>query len=399
MTSTNIPSPSVDTLLSPLLPALPTAAVSTQPSPALLPLLSPILRQRVQVFSSDSKEPWLRLLSYDTTNVSKLKDIVRGSALEPHPVSGEVEIDWESDSQIRFRRVDKETFQARVAIPELQLGFQLVHCADEASGESDGWRIGEVIAVDNLCPFSGFDGQESVSAAEQHYNELVNQKKTTPAVNGTAPNGTSYLGDPEDDDDDDDDYWARYDATPARTPATRTPAAKRSPAPQSLQASTSNLDLTSSAEDDYFAQYDSVQPAMDNHDPDEARNLEALDPPVGLKPIDSPPRTEVSETTGTWTLADTWERSPPRDDHVNGVDLAHPRPASSASSSRGSDTVAKLEQTAERQGQSEFGVKQHISRSIRSLFLLSRAAGIDREEFEDMVRSELDVLGMMEGEE
>jgi hypothetical protein len=59
-------------------------------------------------------------------------------------------------------------------------------------------------------------------------------------------------------------------------------------------------------------------------------------------------------------------------------------------------TVAKLEESAEKRDQSEFGVKQHISRSIRSLFLLSRASGIDREEFERMVRTELDVLGMHE---
>jgi hypothetical protein len=59
-------------------------------------------------------------------------------------------------------------------------------------------------------------------------------------------------------------------------------------------------------------------------------------------------------------------------------------------------TVAKLEESAGKQEQSEFGVKQHISRSIRSLFLLSRAAGIDRQEFERMVRTELDVLGMVE---
>ncbi len=75
----------------------------------------------------------------------------------------------------------------------------------------------------------------------------------------------------------------------------------------------------------------------------------------------------------------------------------HPRPASASShSSNVSLTVAKLEESAEKQEQSEFGVKQHVSRSIKSLFLLSRASGIDREEFERMVKTELDLLGMME---
>jgi hypothetical protein len=42
---------------------------------------------------------------------------------------------------------------------------------------------------------------------------------------------------------------------------------------------------------------------------------------------------------------------------------------------------------------------QHVSRSIRSLFLLSRASGIDRHEFENLVRAELDILGMVEDQE
>lgn len=389
----SVPAPAAAALLSPLLPTLPTAAVSTQPAPPILPLLAPVLRQRVQVFSSGSKEPWLRLLCYDPANVAKLTDIVQGGSLEPHPISGEVEVDWDYDSQTRFRRLDKETLQALIVVPSLQLGFQLVYCVGDQEG--DGWKVGEVLPADGASPFETFEGQDSVAAADQHYKD-ANAQKAAPAVNGAPKtNGTTYLGDPVEEDDDDDDYWAQYDATPAQTPSVQTPAAKRSPAPQSLQAS--NPAGGSSAEDAYFAQYDDVQPAMDNHDPDEEHNLEGMDPPLGLnraadsKPntLESPGQTEVSETTGAWTLADAHAAE----------GLVHPRPASSASSSKGSEAVAKLEESAERQGQSEFGVKQHVSRSIRSLFLLSRSAGIDRAEFESMVRSELDLLGMIEGED
>ncbi|KAL2107546.1 hypothetical protein VUR80DRAFT_5051 [Thermomyces stellatus] len=400
MTAPKIPAPASATLLGPLLPALPTATLSTQPAPGILPLLSPILRQRVRIFSSDSKEPWLRLLCYDPANVSKLTDIVRGPSLEPHPISGEVEVDWEYASQAKYRRLDRETLQALIAIPELQLGFQLVYCVGDSDGGGDGWRVAEVLPIDSSDPFATFGGQECIAAAEKHYNELKTQK-SAPAVNGAPKtNGNTPLDVPEDDEDDDDDYWARYDATPGRTPSAQTPA-KRSPAPQSLQGSTSNLARSTSAEDSYFAQYDDVQPAMDNHDPDEEQNLEAVAPPLGLdrlatnlNPADSSRQAEISESTGTWTFAD-----PPRDAQANDVDLVHPRPASSASSSKGSETIAKLEESAERQGQSEFGVKQHVSRSIRSLFLLSRSAGIDRAEFESMVRSELDLLGMIEGDD
>lgn len=387
MTASNSLAPAIPTLLGPLLPALPTATLSTQPAPAILPLLAPILRQRVRVFSSDSKEPWLRLLCYDSGNVTKLTEIVQGGSFEPHPISGEVEVDWEYDSYERYRRLDRETLQAFVAIPDLQLGFQLVYCIGDSDGGGDGWRVAEVLPIDSSSPFEAFDGQVSLAEAEKHYSDTSAQK-TSPAVN-SAPktNGTAYLDTPEEDDDD-DDYWARYDATPAR-----------SPAPQSMQAST-NPARNASAEDAYFAQYDGVQPAMDNHDPDEARNLEGIAPPLGLNRVvpepsaESPQQAEVSETTGTWTLAE-----PPRDGPATDVDLVHPRPASSASSSRASEAVAKLEESAERQGQGEFGVKQHVSRSIRSLFLLSRTAGIDRAEFESMVRSELDLLGMIDGDD
>lgn len=401
MPASNIPAPASATLLGPLLPALPTATLSTQPAPAILPILAPILRQRVRVFSSDSKEPWLRLLCYDPANVSKLTEIVQGPSLEPHPISGEVEVDWDYDSQVKFRRLDTETLQALVAIPELHLGFQLVYCVGDNDGGGDGWRVAEVLPIDSSSPFETFGGQESIAAADKHHSDLKTQKTASAVSSTLKPNGTSHLELPadEEDGDDDDDYWARYDATPSRTPAGQTPAANRSPAPTSLQASASNLARGTSAEDAYFSQYDGVQPAMDNHDPDEARELEALAPPLGLgqvdsRPADSPQQAEVSETTGAWTLAE-----PPRDGQAIDIDLMHPRPASSASSSKGSEAVAKLEESAERQGQSEFGVKQHVSRSIRSLFLLSRSAGIDRAEFESMVRSELDLLGIIEREE
>ncbi|PKS11996.1 hypothetical protein jhhlp_001292 [Lomentospora prolificans] len=388
-------------LLAPLLLALPGAAISTKPAPAILPLLSPILRQRVQIFSATSSEPWLKLLCYDTSKGAKLQEIIQGGSLEPHPVSGEVEVDWELDSESRFRRLDEETLQAFVAVPSLGLAFQLVHCVNDKEGGGDGWRIGEVTSIDGFSPFASFDGHESISAAEQSYKDSKTAKGATLSVNGSATaNGGAQSGDPSEDDD--DDYWDRYDATPARTPAARTPATKRSPAPQSLQSS-GGFGNTSAAEDAYFAQYDDVQPAMDNHDPDEEHNIEALAPSLGLNRVashptqESPDQTELSESTGAWTLAEPERSSPGHNgDHVG---LAHPRPSSSASSSKGSDTVAKLEETAERQVQSEFGVKQHVSRSIRSLFLLSRASGIDREEFENMVRTELDLLGMIEGED
>ncbi|KAK3394676.1 hypothetical protein B0H63DRAFT_54561 [Podospora didyma] len=390
--------PDIRGIISPILSSLPGAAISTQPATTVLPLLSPILRQRIQLLSSASTDPWIRLLTYDTAKVSKLQGIAQGGRLEPHPVSGEIEVDWDYDAQIRYRRLDQETLQTLVVLSEFDLFVRLVYCIGDKEGGGDGWRVGEVGVANDPSPLASFGGFPTLSEAEKSYQTSGSAAAAQPG--GHSENTTSL---DEEDDDDDDDYWGRYDATPARTPAV-----KRSPAPQSMAQSyaQANPHRAASAEDAYFAQYDSVQPAMDNHDPDEEvdEDIQAARPPLILSQPsnsrDSVEQAELDETSGAWTLAEP-PRSPSarssrsRTDEERAASLLHPRPASSASSN-GSLMVAKLEERAEKREQGEFGVKQHISRSIRSLFMLSRASGIDREEFERMVRTELDVLGMVE---
>ncbi|XDG10077.1 hypothetical protein ABKA04_009692 [Annulohypoxylon sp. FPYF3050] len=384
-TSTTIKQPDVQQVLGHLLPSLPAAALSTEPTENVLPLLSPILRQRVQLLSSaSSSDPWIRLLCYDPSKVPRLTEIAQSDRLEPHPASGEVEIDWEYDAEVRYRRVDEETLQALVVFKELELTFRLIYCVGDPLG--DGWKVGEVSVTEKPSPFSSFGGVSNIVEAERQFKE--SKAKTTQSSGFTSSGGAVLTHD--EDEEDDDDYWARYDATPARTPAI-----KRSPAPQSGGHGT--------AEDDYYAQYDDVQPAMDNHDPDEEANLLNIAPPLGLGarseiPIinGSDEEAEVNETHGSWTLAGK-PRSPSTHSNRSGDDPnlvhPHPRPASSAGSNA---SVEKLEAAAAKQEQSDFGVKQHVSRSIKSLYQLSRASGIDREEFERLVKVELDMLGLME---
>jgi hypothetical protein len=369
--------PDQATLLAPILPALPAAAVSKEPALQVLPLLSPILRQRVQLLSGSSTEPWLRLLCYDTSKATKLAEIARGHSLEPHPVSGEVEVDWGYDSETRYRRLDSETLQALVALPDLGLAFQLIYCVNDQEGGGDGWRIGEVTVAEKPSPFSQFGGASSIAEAERQYKEKSGRDKD----NTLKVHGTTAKPAQEDEDDDDLDYWARYDATPARTPANN-----RSPAPNTGSAVSQQPSgpKSTTAEDDYFAQYDDVQPAMDNHDPDEEAQAAQLMPPLGFQQSPGATVAEVNENGSIQKGVSNAE-----------IALQHPRPDSSASSS-GSHTVAKLEETAGKQEQNEFGVKQHVSRSIRSLYMLSKASGIDRDEFERLVKTELDLLGMMD---
>ncbi|KUI62513.1 hypothetical protein VP1G_09628 [Cytospora mali] len=397
--ASTIQNPDIRNILTPLLPALPAAALSTQPAPAILPLLSPILRQRVQLLSSASAEPWLRLLSYDKGKESRLAEVARSDRLEPHPVSGEVEVDWDYDVQTQYKRLDEETFQALLVLEDFDLFFRLVYCINDEAGGGDGWRVGEISVPDKSTPFASFAGCPSIDEAEKSFREEKAGSK--PPTTHTADLSTQVTKQEEvqqEDDDDDDDYWARYDATPGR-----------SPAPDSMQQQSRAATHQEEGDDAYYAQYDSVQPAMDNHDPDEAQAAQDVmgtnaPPPLGLNyPGDSHNTAangtggdseSVNETNGAWTLAPS-PSARSHEDEERTAAIAHPRPSSSASSN-GSDTVLKLEAQAGKQEQSQFGIKQHVSRSIRSLFLLSRAAGIDREEFDTMVRAELDVLGMIE---
>lgn len=338
-------------------------------------------------------------MTYDKTQETRLSEVARSDRLEPHPVSGEVELDLDYDVQMQYKRIDEETLQALVVLEEFELFFRLVYCVNDEAGGGDGWRVGEVSVPDKDITLSSFAGYPNVAEAEKAFGE---KKSNTVSATLQAPSfGQQVPTQPEEEDDDDDDYWARYDATPARTPQI-----KQSPAPGTGQQNQTAQRDTTDADEAYYAQYDSVQPAMDNHDPDEAEVAEQLGhvqppPPLGLQyspdtqmKVQGDEADDMNETNGSWTLAPS-PSARSRDEEERTSALAHPRPESSASSN-GSNTVLKLEEQAGRQEQSEFGVKQHVSRSIRSLFLLSRTAGIDREEFERMVKNELDVLGMVE---
>ncbi|KAG6044947.1 hypothetical protein E4U17_000334 [Claviceps sp. LM77 group G4] len=386
-------------LLAPILPALPAAAASPQPAPQILPLLSPILRQRVQLLSgpgsSSGPEPWLRLLCYDAAKAVRLANLVSGPALEPHPVSGEVEIDWDCDAETRYRRLDQETLQALVVLSEVGLAFQLVYCLHDEEGidGANGWRIGEVTTVETSSPFTQFGGTATIAEAERLYEECgsgrkdasssrgvndggvlqrvvqeggkasdSNSNKNNDTKDGNNGGGTGHVSR---DENEDDDYWDLYDKTPAQTPTGK----HRSPAPVQAQEGTPSA---AAAEDAYFAQYADVQPAMDNHDPDEEAQAQQL--------------LNVN-VAGSVAARATTERERPT--------LQQPHP-DSPTASPAANTIAHLEQCAGNQTRNEFSVKQHISRTIRSLAMLATASGIDTEEFSSLVKTELELLSMAE---
>ncbi|KAM0144387.1 hypothetical protein ACHAO1_000145 [Botrytis cinerea] len=384
--STTISTPRAEQLLAPLLASLPAASVSPQPPTALLPLLSPILRQRVQILSSTSDEPWLPLLCYDDSNVSKLQQVIRNDRLEAHPVSGEVEVDWETEVEIQYRRLDEETLQALVVLRDLSLSVQIVWCVGDELGGGDGWRIGEVGAYESETQEEW--GKKDIASAESFFTS--GSSKTSTQKNGSLSNVSKAAKDSEAENDDDDDYWAQYDNTPARTPAP-----KHSPAPQSMQ----NISKSADDEDSYYAQYADVQPAMDSHDPDEAAQNGTVETSLGQDDQITSTLQQNLQHHASPHEVKPWSES--SSGIINGgeyVEVVQPRPGSRTSSSA-SETVAKLEKRAHAREQSEVGIKQHISTSVKSLYRLAKVAGIERSEFDRLIRTELDCLSLMDEDE
>ncbi|KAF2109431.1 hypothetical protein BDV96DRAFT_502530 [Lophiotrema nucula] len=381
----SIPAPDARDLLPPLLACLSTASASKTPPPALLPLVSPILRQRLQLLASDE---WLTLLAWDPQVAAGLPKVVDKLNVEPHPVSGEIEV--EEPDHVLYRRSDPETIHSRLVLGEYGLIPVFLWC----TGGDDGsrWKLSELRGIEDED-----DGTEWFPSMSEANEAGFRRKRAKTNSDAQVPT-TTVTSEPEpakQEDNDDDAYWAAYDRTPGGTPQ------KRSPAPMT----NSRVQLPSQSELEYFARYAmEVQPAMDAHDPDEeglAPNESTLN--GNSLNIQRKPQTEPLETTNLGPNG--YDSSlPPAFEHTNGAEhiesieeeryaaLNHPRPSSSAST----NSVEKLEREAEQSSSAELAIKQHISTDMKSLFRLARTAGIDREEFERIVRRELEVLPLLE---
>jgi hypothetical protein len=389
-----IPPPDARELLPPLLACLMTANASKQPPEALLPLLSPILRQRMQLLASDN---WLPLLCWDSQVASQLPQVVEKIEVEPHPASGEIEVD--DPDQILYRRSDPETLHSRLLLGEHGIIPTYLWCTGGDQGNR--WALAELRGVENAD--DGTEWFASMSEANQ-----AGYRRKAVKTNGVAKPTTAAPVQPEpaqdEEEEDDGSYWAAYDATPGATPAQ-----KRSPAPPTNMNGRVQVGPTQS-ELEYFARYASeVQPALDPHDPDEevagagesTLNGNALE--LSESNQHSTRQEASPRTTNESDVSNGNRRDSPCDDkpeHIESIDedrytaLNHPRPSSSASSS----SIERLEQKAESNSQAELAIKQHISTDMKSLFRLARASGIEREEFERIIKRELEVLPMLEQE-
>jgi hypothetical protein len=142
-----------------------------------------------------------------------------------------------------------------------------------------------------------------------------------------------------------------------------------------------------------------VQPALDPEDPDEPA-LQPHESTLNGHALVPQQRDVEHEPTETSNLGPQGYDSsfPAQAALPNGVrqeeEIKSPKP----SSSRSASPVERLEHRARSVSSAEFGIKQHISTDIKSLYRLAKSAGIDREEFERIIRTELDVLSFMDQE-
>ncbi|KAF8467761.1 hypothetical protein BDZ91DRAFT_723031 [Kalaharituber pfeilii] len=418
--ASTIPHPFVEELLPPLLAHIPIAFSSPQALPSLLPLLAPILRQRVQLLSGgpsdgytslSASDSWLRLLTW-TGDGAELCNSLANQDFSPHP-SGEFEI---GDYNFKgVRRSDVETLKAAVELLERNFEVEYVWVEEkEDKDEGAGWKIMDV----HLMKDSREEDKwyPTVSAAEEAFLKSVEWKKPAEILPvketqlvPSAPANQDPYNQSENGDDEDDSYWDMYDRSPARTPAVQ----HQNPDP---------------SEDEYFARYSNVSPALDRSDASSSPSAygfttvpttttQQAPPPPQLQPTTilspmppftvpmSPPHSSPSKpasptsstpppftTTSTSTIN---EKLPVKAEPE--VQTHSPRATSPSQSARAA--VDALEQSATIALQAEVGIKQHISTSLKSLYRLARVSGISREEFQRVVEIELRVLEMVEEEE
>ena len=373
----SIPPPNPRELLPPFLACLPTAFASPRPPPALLPLLTPILQQRVQLLSSTTtSDSWLPLLCWDPASAERLSSIVDSDTFELHPVSGEVE--FKDIEDISYRRLDEETLQTRIKATDLDLAIIYLWCEGNSEGGINGWRVSELHPSDMNVDAVNHPWWRSIELA----NEKGNDTSITNLAGEVPPTSNSTQ---EEEDGDEDEYWSQYD-NPAQSVSTQ-------PIENHDTEGENPLAVASDAE--YYAQYSQVQPAMDHEDPEEDQRVTGTSTLNGNAISDAGFRDVPNGVIGH-NISQPIEIGRQQLDESS-IIISHPRPSSS--SSKESVAIERLEDSAAAQSLGEIAVQQYISTSINSLFRLARGVGIEGAEFSRIIRTELQSLSIMDDDD
>lgn len=291
------------------------------------------------------------------------------------------EIDYGDLEEVRYRRLDEETLQAKVVILDFRIVIIYLWCEGDQQCPTNGWRILELRPLDGEFNDSDKSWSSSISEADSKANEKMMDDALRQGEDQSLAQDTSKVNSvgEEAQDDGDDDYWARYDKTPGRTPAA-----------EPARPTTSNRHTRSTSEAEYFARYAEVQPDMDNDDPSEDRRefgQSSLNGNMIPASIQQATRNHESHAEEYIAL--------PNGSGVQDANGGINQPVASLPRSR-SSTVSKLEESAETQSIAESAIMHHVSTSIKSLYRLCRSSGIAASEFDRMIHTELETLSMMQ---
>lgn len=307
---------------------------------------------RLLLDPSSAESPWVSLLSWNNASGSSLVSHVAALDFALHPSSGEIELG--SLSVIGFQHTDEETWKASVALHDWKIVVIYSWIVNDPDGEDDGWKV---LDVHTECTDDNVTWYPSVRSAQEAFNEQQQNRRTMTSLAMSTNPTMKNTGEA----DNDDDYWNMYDRSSNATPAVR---------------EVSNPP----SEDTYFDQYSEVEPVIGAGDRAASHTrLEGHD----------------ANANNSESLVSTSSSTPP----TILSSCAHiPRPLSSGSECFTS--IAKMAQNAACHDiETEVAVKQHISTSMKSLYRLSKAAGIDRSEFESIIHIELSVLSMLDADE
>jgi hypothetical protein len=335
----SVQSPDPYRLLPPLLACLPTSFASPRPPPALLPLVSPVLRQRLQFLSTPStttSDTWLRLLCWSKEKAAALQEIVADGAYEPHPSSGEIEVGAIKPNY--YQRTDQDTLHARIELLEWRLTALYQWCDEGEAGR--GWKLAELLpSDDNSQKFPGWS--ESIAEADQ-----VSRDRQILAASRQAEDADLVTRDPAD-----EAYWAQYDSSSEQSPLQA-----RFPA---TGGGGCTGERSEPSEADYYALYADVQPALDNKVPHTV-----------------PDDTNTSSVDGE-LLANTLTK------YISRAGVVNSDPTKSQTPS------LKTEERAATQPAFEAGIQQHVITTIENLYRLADDTGIKQEVVTRIIRAQL----------
>lgn len=302
--------------------------------------------------------------------------VSESDAFELHPISGEIEIG--SIEPLKYRRLDEDTLQARIAANETGLTVLVLWCDDDLDAAGTKWCVTEVRPYDDRDGVNSSHWCSSIAEAEEQANQRAFDEAVREERPGTAATAQENERTPT---NEDDNYWAQYDNMPAETPAERPVPPDRNTTQDGRQRSAS--------EADYFSRYGDVQPEMDNDDPSQDKEAIGHSTLNGNVVVPSSrtgsalPRQQMGHPR---TTAQTTLRPPENE-------LSHPTAEFPPS---GNEAVIRLEHMANTQSIADPAVKAHVGTSIKSLHRLCKGTGMTTPEFEDLVQTELQALSMLD---